>query len=1301
MSRVSPGLLSFNTGEVSPRLDGRVDLDKYASALRTMHNFVPSVQGPAIKRSGLRFVNEIRRPRDVTMFVDGFNVSTGGAGTTQVRTGYGATPKAIIVFSTGRSGAVTAAGRQSFMTAFGFASGPSARFAAMAYSNDAEPLTDTERIHRTDCVFVTRFGGSTDGRLDVQSFDADGVTFIVDEQFSAAWRITVLAIMGRDVQAEVSSFSLRDEIGEQEAAVSTFLPDTALLASINSSSGTSTTAYMSIGCASGPNGAIQNRVSSIMDQNAVTTTNTGSYSIDGEAYATLATTAPVLNGRSVVTEWRSNGFVIDARKVITGSPTTRGVGTLCLKGVQFTLGDLLTLTSTGVDINITGLPETVRGGLFVSTCLPENVMDVRQDGAAMSIGAFTGVGAQQAQGMASQHGQADSVVGASFDTANVYSNMAANAASVEGAMAVTAVGSGTVTLQMTDADPTQNFVWYLIGGPSEEPTQAALLPFKFNSTDNYVLEMGGQYVRFYRDGGVVTETSLTITSTTNATPVVVTTSDSHGFVDGDDILLDGTGIPALDDQVWRVNALTATTFELDGSTAPGSTSSTGSVARIYEISSPYASEDVDRLAYAQSADVLYLAHPSYPPHKLSRMGHTDWTLEELVPDHFPFAPENQDEQSFVAASESTGSITLTSSEGIFDATMVGSRFKLREIPEANQPEWMANTNFDAAGYRAFQANGATFEAGDRCQFEGRVYERADTSATTNTGSTAPVQDAGFSSDGQFDWKFINFGYGYALITAFTDQFRVSATVEEPFPRSNVSADVAVSSMSTANPIVVTTGANHNWETSDQVLFRDITGTFGDLVNNTLQTITRLTATTFSIPLDGAGLAGGVGSALRMNCGPNLNGNSQIFPSYWRWSFGAWSADRGYPTSVAIFENRLGFGGTEDDPQTLWLSRSGYFEDFRTTQDDDSAIVATLNAEDRIEWMAASEYLQIGTGGSEFTTTTSATDEPLVPGNVATRIIRQSSYGCRAVRPARVEQVVLFAQRAGLKLRELTPERGVPAPDMTVLAAHITQGIIRQLEFQSEPDRVLWVILENGLWRGFTYEREQQVTGWHRHTPGGTDSAVESWAVIPHPDGDRDQNWAIVARTIGGVTRRYIEVQEPIWVPGTAIEDAFFLDSGLTYDGAPATTITGLHHLAGESIMGLADGVPVGPFTVSATGTVTLSAAASVVHLGYPYTAELVPMRIEGGRNDGTSQGKIKRIDGLVLRLEETGTGLFIGPTLAEAVQEVGISPTTLTTGDTERIPWPGGYEQAGLIAIRHTKPLPCTITALLPTLTVE
>jgi len=284
------------------------------------------------------------------------------------------------------------------------------------------------------------------------------------------------------------------------------------------------------------------------------------------------------------------------------------------------------------------------------------------------------------------------------------------------------------------------------------------------------------------------------------------------------------------------------------------------------------------------------------------------------------------------------------------------------------------------------------------------------------------------------------------------------------------------------------------------------------------------------------------------------------------------------------------------------------------------------------------------------------------------------------------------QKAGRKVRGLTYkwewDRYV-SPDMTLLAEHITRpGISGRMAYQQEPNSIVWAVRADGVLLGLTYQPDQEVVAWHRHI---TDGEVESVASIPGIG--RDELWLSVKRTIGGVTKRFIEYMEAEEVDSR--EDWFFVDSGLTYTGPAATTISGLDHLEGKTVSILADGIVVADQVVSGSGTITLTTAASKVHVGLPYTSKLQSMRIEAGSAEGTAQSKIKKIRKVAVRLLES-SGFKIGPN--ENKLDTKATGTELFTGDVE-ILFKGGWETEGKIMVVQEQPLPLTVLAMIARMT--
>jgi hypothetical protein len=424
-----------------------------------------------------------------------------------------------------------------------------------------------------------------------------------------------------------------------------------------------------------------------------------------------------------------------------------------------------------------------------------------------------------------------------------------------------------------------------------------------------------------------------------------------------------------------------------------------------------------------------------------------------------------------------------------------------------------------------------------------------------------------------------------------------------------------------------------------------------------------------------------------------------------WRLGAWGAAGEYPAHVFFWNNRLGWAGR----RRFWLSVPSDYEnhspDIVGQIRTDSAINRAIESPEAnaITWAHGGEVLLLGTEGSEFIVRKSTENEPLGPANI--EAYEKSAYGSRAVRPVRAAQGVLLVQKSGRRVRELlydVDSGAYQAPDLTTLAPRLPAAGVIDWAWQQEPDRILWIAMGDGALWGLTLDREQEVIAWHRHNVGG---AVESVQVIPSPDGSRDDVWLIVRRTVGGSTRRFVELLEPGHEEGEPQSACYFVDCGLSYSGAPISELQGLDHLNGETVTVLADGGVHRPLTV-VNGRITLDQPAAVVHAGLGFTSYVSPMPVDDGAARGTAQGKTKRIDHVDVRVFQS-LGFTSGPSLArqtpikfrDASVPLGTAPP-LFTGDIA-IEFDGDYGPDAPLWFVQSQPLPMTILALMPEVTTH
>lgn len=287
-----------------------------------------------------------------------------------------------------------------------------------------------------------------------------------------------------------------------------------------------------------------------------------------------------------------------------------------------------------------------------------------------------------------------------------------------------------------------------------------------------------------------------------------------------------------------------------------------------------------------------------------------------------------------------------------------------------------------------------------------------------------------------------------------------------------------------------------------------------------------------------------------------------------WRMGIWSDTTGYPAAVAFHEDRLFYGGATQAPQRFDGSCSGDYENFAPsatagTVAANNAVSFTLNADDvsNIRWFSSDEKgLLCGTVGGEWVIRPSSQGEAISPTNISAK--RATTEGSADTQPIRIGKATIFIQEALRKIHELVyfyEVDGFNAPDLTEIAEHIAQTGIIEMAYQKQPQSIIWACRTDGLLVGCTYRRNSDglSAGWHRHVIGGTsnavgdNAAVESVSVIPSADGSRQELWMIVKRYINGSTKRYVEYIGQYFDDEVDQQDAFFVDSGLTYD-SPVT-----------------------------------------------------------------------------------------------------------------------------------------------------
>jgi hypothetical protein len=445
--------------------------------------------------------------------------------------------------------------------------------------------------------------------------------------------------------------------------------------------------------------------------------------------------------------------------------------------------------------------------------------------------------------------------------------------------------------------------------------------------------------------------------------------------------------------------------------------------------------------------------------------------------------------------------------------------------------------------------------------------------------------------------------------------------------------------------------------------------------------------------NGSGIHGWIGSATALSfTDNNLGPDEADTPPASRDPF----ASSNNPGAVTYHQQRRVFGASTTAPQTVWLSQSGNYTNFNVSapsRDDDAVTFTIASAQvNEIRHFVALNDLLVLTSGGEFKVTGGGSGgDPITPSAVSVR--PQSYRGSSHVPPLMIGETALFVQAKGSIVRDLgysLDVDGYTGNDLSVLSNHLFEAAtIAEWAYAQAPHSIVWAVMSDGLLLSLTYLREHQVWAWTRHDTEGVFESVCSVS-----EGTEDAVYVAVNRTIGGATRRYVERLQSRIV--NTVTDAFFVDSGLTYSGSPATVISGLGHLEGETVAVVADG-SVAPSKVVSGGSITLPFPASVVHAGLPYTSEMVTLDLELGPRAANKQRRVVE----VLVKVERSRALWAGPDADHMTEfkqrdaEPYGSAVGLLTGDM-RLAIPPAWGRSGSIVVQQRDPLPLTVLAVIP-----
>lgn len=721
----------------------------------------------------------------------------------------------------------------------------------------------------------------------------------------------------------------------------------------------------------------------------------------------------------------------------------------------------------------------------------------------------------------------------------------------------------------------------------------------------------------------------------------------------------------------------------------------GGGAMVAELVSPYTEAMLDDIDYAQGADTMFFAHPSVPIQRLRRFSASLFDLSAA-----PFLTTPFDEQghappaALTLSSAAVGSgRTATAGAGVFLPSDVGRQLVSGSglaVVTAYTSATVVTVDVSIAFAGTALASGAWYldaspqaivkpsakdPVASSIDLAGSLSRAADITLSAKTGSITVTASAGVFVSGDVG-KVIYADSGVATITGFTSATEVAAT--------------------TSGDFISTTYARGGYGITDSVWRAEDVGKFVR-INGGLCKITSFTSA----------------SAVKATVLTSLTGTVAAPPLAWSLESSVWSAANGYPRTITLHEQRLVAAGSTRYPQTIWGSRTGEYLDFTKGTADDDAYTFTIAADEvnPISYLASLRNLVVHTYGGEFSLQ-GGVEKPITPTNV--RIRPESAHGSKGVRPVTVGKESVFVQRAGRKVRAMGYRYdfdGYAAVDLTVLAEHITDGGgVTAMAYQQEPDLLLWCVRADGAMLSCTLDRDQSVIGWAKHY---TEGAFESVATIPN--GEREETWLVVRRTVNGSTVRYLELIDdafkPIYEkPGTEFTGfppapvlttyGFTVDAGRSFDNDLGQTVFPVSHLIGKTVDIIADGAVQPSQTVPADGLVTLTRRSFRTLIGLHFRSEVGLLTPEVGTGTGTAQGNSMRTSEVTLRFLNTiGASVYDGEGTEQTVSFRRFGPDVLDappqpfTGNVriETLGWERGKAE---LTIVQDQPLPMHLLAV-------
>jgi hypothetical protein len=586
----------------------------------------------------------------------------------------------------------------------------------------------------------------------------------------------------------------------------------------------------------------------------------------------------------------------------------------------------------------------------------------------------------------------------------------------------------------------------------------------------------------------------------------------------------------------------------------------------YEIENPYAEEDLFDIHYVQSADVLTLVHPDYAPRELRRLAATNWTLTPIS-----FTPSITAPATVTAvASGHTEEkywyyyvVTSIAADGVSESSPSIEAYDRGNVYETGGIVTLYWTPVAGASrYYVYKKQGGIYGYIGSTE----TLSLIDDNIQADLSHTPPTYDSMFRADGIISVPVEGGGSGYGTVyTGGVITEIVMTNVGSGYSDSpTVNIVDATGSGAVLTPTVVAGEITGIVVTNGGTLYSDPTITITDetgtgaALNATItpRLIPPVTLSVTDATGSGAILSPVISGGVIMSVVVERPGEGYTHPtvSVSVASGGSHAAfgqpvlgERIYPAAVSYFEQRRCFAGTIEYPQTIWMTKSGTESNMSYSlpvRDDDRISVRVAAREaNTIRHIVPLSQLLLLTSAAEWRVT-SINSDAITPTSISVR--PQSYVGASNVQPVIVNTNLIYGAARGGHIQECSynwQANGFMTGDLSLRTAHLFDNFdIVDMAYSKAPQPIIWFVSSSGKLLGLTYIPEQQIGAWHQHDT--LTGVFESVAVVA--EGREDVLYVVVKRLINGIYTRNIERLHTRAF--TNLEDAFFVDAGLTFDG---------------------------------------------------------------------------------------------------------------------------------------------------------